>query len=116
MMSSVVGIERMVGPMREPVHSHRTPPPHLAVNDVSKSFQTKRGPFVALDGVKMHVETNELVCVIGASGSGKSTLLKIIAGLTPPSNGVVLVDGQPVIGPGPDRGMVFQNYTLYPWL
>jgi NitT/TauT family transport system ATP-binding protein len=89
---------------------------HLEVHNISKAFRTRRGPFVALDGVRMHVETNEFVCVVGASGSGKSTLLKIIAGLLPPSSGDVFVDGHPVIGPGPDRGMVFQNYTLYPWL
>lgn len=91
--------------------------PHVLVSGVSKLFRTKRnGSFTALDGVNMHVENNELVCVVGASGSGKSTLLRIIAGLIPPSSGSVFVDGQKITGPGPDRGMVFQHYTLYPWL
>ncbi len=92
------------------------PVAHLKVNKVSKTFPARRGTFLALDGVQMHVETNERVCVVGASGSGKSTLLRIIAGLLAPSAGSVLVDGQVVNGPGPDRGMVFQHDTLYPWL
>lgn len=89
---------------------------HLRVNKVSKKFETKSGSFLALDGIQLHVETNERVCVVGASGSGKSTLLKIIAGLLTPSAGQVLIDGQLINGPGPDRGMVFQHDTLYPWL
>jgi NitT/TauT family transport system ATP-binding protein len=91
-------------------------PPHLAVEAVTKSFRSRRGSFLALDGVHMHVELNELVCIVGASGSGKSTLLRIIAGLLSPTSGSVRVDGIEMIGPGPDRGMVFQHDTLYPWL
>lgn len=63
----------------------------------------------------MHVETGEFVCAVGASGSGKSTLLRLIAGLDLPTSGKITVDGLQVVGPGADRGMVFQSYTLYPW-
>jgi NitT/TauT family transport system ATP-binding protein len=71
---------------------------------------------LALNKISMHVETGEFVCVVGASGSGKSTLLRLVAGLELPTAGSIVVDGRPVIGPGPDRGMVFQHYTLYPWM
>lgn len=91
-------------------------PPHLAVNALSKAFETRRGALLVLDRVQLHVETNELVCIVGASGSGKSTLLRIIAGLLPATSGTVLIDGAEISGPGPDRGMIFQHDTLYPWL
>ncbi|MFS8793953.1 ABC transporter ATP-binding protein [Synechococcus sp. R55.8] len=89
---------------------------HLEVVGLSKSFPTRRGPILALDGVNLHVESGEFVCVVGASGSGKTTLLRLIAGLEQPSRGSISVDGEPVIGPGADRGVVFQSYTLYPWM
>ncbi|NJP07344.1 MAG: ABC transporter ATP-binding protein [Chloroflexaceae bacterium] len=91
--------------------------PHLHVQDVSKQFVTrKKGNLLVLDQVSIHVELNELVSIVGTSGSGKSTLLRIIAGLLHATSGVVCIDGQPVTGPGPDRGMIFQHDTLYPWL
>jgi NitT/TauT family transport system ATP-binding protein len=68
-----------------------------------------------LDGVDVHVGSGELVTLVGASGCGKSTILNIAAGLIPATAGSVLLDRRPVTGPGPDRGLVFQNYTLYPW-
>ena len=74
------------------------------------------GNAVALQGLTMTVQTGEIVVVFGPSGSGKSTLLRIVAGLETPTTGRVLLDGQAVSGPGPDRGMVFQSYTLFPWL
>lgn len=64
----------------------------------------------------MTIEQGEFICVVGASGSGKSTLLRQIAGLDQPSSGEVRVEGTRITGPGPDRGMVFQHYTLYPWM
>lgn len=91
-------------------------PPHLRVQDVSKRFTTRKGSLVVLEQVSIHLEMNELVSIVGTSGSGKSTLLRIIAGLLTASAGVVQVDGEPVTGPGPDRGMIFQHDTLYPWL
>ncbi len=89
---------------------------HLEINHLYKQFETRQGPIVALQDINLHVETGELVCAVGASGSGKSTLLRLVAGLDSPSSGEITVDGQVVTGPGADRGMVFQSYTLYPWM
>ena len=89
---------------------------HLEVSDLRKDFSTPEGPITALEKLNLHVEQGEFVCVVGASGSGKSTLLRLIAGLDQPTEGTITVDRQSVIGPGADRGMVFQDYTLYPWM
>lgn len=89
---------------------------HLEISHLYKQFATPKGPLQALEDINLHVETGEFVCVVGASGSGKSTLLRLVAGLEAPSSGDIIVDGQRVVGPGADRGMVFQSYTLYPWM
>ncbi len=89
---------------------------HLEANHVYKQFDTGKKSTLALKDINLHVEEGEFVCAVGASGSGKSTLLRLMAGLDLPTQGEILVDGVKVIGPGADRGMVFQNYTLYPWL
>ena len=89
---------------------------HLEISQLHKYFPTKSEPLVALKDINMHVETGEFVCAVGASGSGKSTLLRLIAGLDFPTSGSITVDYEPVIGPGADRGLVFQKYTLYPWM
>jgi NitT/TauT family transport system ATP-binding protein len=91
------------------------PQPKLVVEDVSKRFRRGRSEVLALDGVDLHVDAGELVCLLGASGCGKSTLLSIIGGLEEPTTGTVVVDGERVVGPGADRGMVFQGYSLFPW-
>ena len=91
-------------------------PPIIAVAQVTKRFASAGGDTVALGGVSLNVAQGEFVCLIGASGCGKSTLLRIIAGFEGPSEGSVIVRGKPVTGPGPDRGMVFQDYGLFPWL
>ncbi len=91
-------------------------PPKLEVRNLFKSFVTQGAALTVLDNINFHVGSRELVCLVGASGCGKSTLLNIVAGLAIPSSGSVFVDGRAVTGPGSDRGMVFQNYTLYPWL
>ena len=89
---------------------------HLEISQLHKQFLVKKKPLIALKDINMHVETGEFVCVVGASGSGKSTLLRLIAGLDFPTSGTITVDNEPVIGPGADQGMVFQKYTLYPWM
>ena len=88
----------------------------LEVKDVQKIFSTPKGDVTALKNINFKAHRREFVCVIGASGCGKSTLIRILAGLESASSGQVLLDGNPVSGPGPDRGMVFQGYTLFPWL
>lgn len=89
---------------------------HLDISQLGKEFLTPQGSLSVLSDVNLHVNRGELVCVVGASGSGKSTLLRLIAGLERPTTGAITVDGHPVTGPGADRGMIFQKYTLYPWM
>jgi NitT/TauT family transport system ATP-binding protein len=89
---------------------------HLEVNQLHKQFKTRHGLLAALKNINLHVQEGEFVCAVGESGSGKSTLLRLIAGLETPTAGEILVDGMRVTGPGCDRGMVFQSYTLYPWM
>jgi ABC-type nitrate/sulfonate/bicarbonate transport system ATPase subunit len=84
----------------------------LVVDGVSKSFAATR----AVERIDLSIADNDFLCILGPSGCGKSTLLRIVAGLETPSTGRVLLDGQAVNRPGPDRGMVFQSYTLFPWL
>ncbi|MDZ8035396.1 MAG: ABC transporter ATP-binding protein [Nostoc sp. DedQUE08] len=88
----------------------------LQVNKLNKHFSTQSGTLVVLKDINMAIEQGEFICAVGASGSGKSTLLRQIAGLDSPTSGEVRIDGKQIAGPGPDRGMVFQNYTLYPWM
>jgi len=90
----------------------------LAIEAVVKQFPGVPGGAVtrALERIDLSVEDNDFLCILGPSGCGKSTLLRIVAGLETPTAGSVLLDAQPVSRPGPDRGMVFQSYTLFPWL
>lgn len=90
----------------------------LRIDNVSRTFPGVRGgqPTRALEPVSVSVEDNDFITILGPSGCGKSTLLRIVAGLDQPTTGQVLLDGTPVSQPGPDRGMVFQSYTLFPWL
>jgi len=88
----------------------------LEVRDLGKTFRSTQAEVVALRGVNLKVHRREFVCVIGPSGCGKSTLVRMLAGLETHTSGDVLLDGKPVRGPGRDRGMVFQSYTLFPWL
>jgi NitT/TauT family transport system ATP-binding protein len=87
----------------------------LDVKEVGRLFDGEDGPVTALDQVSFRAHRRELICVVGPSGCGKSTLGRILAGLDDPSSGQVQLDGREVHGPGSDRGMVFQGYTLFPW-
>jgi NitT/TauT family transport system ATP-binding protein len=87
----------------------------LELRGVIKDFPARGGPRRALDDVNLRVRRGEFISVLGASGSGKSTLLSLVAGLATPTEGEILLDGAPVTGPGPDRGLVFQSRSLYPW-
>lgn len=89
---------------------------YLQVNNLNKNFKTKQGSLTVLKDINMSIAQGEFICAVGASGSGKSTLLRQIAGLDRPTTGEIKIDGTRVTGPGPDRGMVFQHYTLYPWM
>jgi NitT/TauT family transport system ATP-binding protein len=90
--------------------------PKIQIRRVSKSFGPPGRAAPALAEVDLDVAERELVCILGPSGCGKSTLLNIVAGFLAPSTGTVLVDGHPVTGPAPERGVVFQEYALFPWL
>ena len=88
----------------------------IAARDISMTFPTRSGVVHALDDVTVEIPDGHFACIVGASGCGKSTLLNIMAGLMPPTTGTIEVGEHPVEGPGADRGMVFQSYTLFPWL
>lgn len=88
----------------------------LEICNIVKTFGQGTQKITAVDSVNLQVAPNEFSCIVGPSGCGKSTLLSITAGLTKATSGKILVDSHPVTGPGADRGMVFQHYTLFPWL
>ncbi|MBD2457347.1 ATP-binding cassette domain-containing protein [Nostoc sp. FACHB-87] len=88
----------------------------LVIEGVSKIYPTPEGPYTVLDGIDLKVREGEFVCLIGHSGCGKSTLLNMVSGFNTPTDGVVMLQDQPITEPGPDRMMVFQNYCLLPWL
>ena len=88
----------------------------VKIDHVEKIYQGRSGDVVALNGVDMEIRENEFVCVVGPSGCGKSTLLNIIAGLERPTSGRVCVKGKEVVNPGSERGVIFQQYALFPWL
>ncbi len=92
------------------------PAPLLQVQGVERRFASASGSTLALQATDLAVAENDFVTILGPSGCGKSTLLRIVAGLDSPTAGAVLLDGRRIAGPGADRGMVFQSYTLFPWL
>jgi len=90
--------------------------PSIEVNNVTVSFQTSKGNYTAVKDISLSVKKGEIVALIGHSGCGKSTLMATISGMVSPTEGEVFANMQKVTGPGPDRGIVFQNYSLLPWL
>ena len=107
--------------------SLQSPTAQLSIQNVSKVFHGRKRwtdkllgqtsqDFLAITEINLDIEPNTFVSIIGPSGCGKSTLLNILAGLSPPSTGVITINGEPIQGPGPDRGVVFQNYALMPWM
>lgn len=101
---------------RKPTGSSKTNNVKVKIDNVKKVFDSRNGEVVALNGVSMDIMENEFITVVGPSGCGKSTLLNIIAGLSKPSSGAVYCDGHEVTGTGTERGVVFQQYALFPWL
>jgi nitrate/nitrite transport system ATP-binding protein len=89
---------------------------YLRIENVGMTFETKKGSFVALDRIELTMQKGEFVSLIGHSGCGKSTLLNLVAGLLRPTEGGILLSEREIAGPGPDRGVVFQNHSLLPWL
>jgi NitT/TauT family transport system ATP-binding protein len=90
--------------------------PRVAISDVKKVFTVNGAPFTAIEKINLDIQPNEFVAVVGTSGCGKSTLLNMVGGLEEPSFGQITIDGQPVTGPGRDRGFVFQSYSLFEWM
>lgn len=93
-----------------------TADPFLVIDNVSKIYPTSTGPYTVLDGINLTVHEGEFVCLIGHSGCGKSTLLDMVSGFRKPSEGEVRLQTKPITAPGPDRMVVFQNYSLLPWM
>ena len=91
-------------------------PDAIKIDNVTVSFKSKKGIYTAIDNISLNVKKGEIVTLIGHSGCGKSTLMNTISGMVKPTNGEVYANGNIVKGPGPDRGIVFQNYSLLPWL
>jgi nitrate/nitrite transport system ATP-binding protein len=89
---------------------------YLQIENVNMVFNTKRGRFVALRDINLSVQKGEFIAIIGHSGCGKSTVLNLVAGLLQPTDGVLILSEKEITGPGPDRGVVFQNHSLLPWL
>jgi NitT/TauT family transport system ATP-binding protein len=96
--------------------SSSTQPVRIRFEGVSVDYPTAHGPMRVLDNVSYEVRNGEFVSIIGPSGCGKTTMMNIVGGFVQPTQGRVLLDGKPIQGPGPDRGVIFQEYGIFPWL
>ena len=106
----------MAGEARNLTNQNSNEKVRVKIDNVRKVFNGRNGEMIALNGVTLDIHDNEFICVVGPSGCGKSTLLNIIAGLLEPTSGTVYCDGKEVTGTGTERGVVFQQYALFPWL
>lgn len=114
-MSGPARSTQTLGPI--PIATHCAQETKLRLRDVCLSYRAQSGErLLALDHINLEVRAGEFLCVVGPSGCGKSTLLHLIAGLQQPSSGQILVDGNPIEGPGTDRILIFQDHGLFPWL
>ena len=102
--------------MTAPVGQGPAAPVRIAFDRVSVDFATAHGPMRVLDNVGFEIRQGEFVSIIGPSGCGKTTMMNIVAGFVQPTAGTVLLDGRPITGPGPERGVIFQEYGVFPWL
>ncbi|RTL73125.1 MAG: ABC transporter ATP-binding protein [Hyphomicrobiales bacterium] len=99
-----------------PARTYRNDRGRIEIDNVGIVFDGDRGVHTAVENTSITIEPGQFVCILGPSGCGKSTLLNAVAGYVPPTTGQIRVDGEPVKAPGPDRGMVFQQYSLFPWM
>lgn len=106
----------MAGKTRNLIEQNVSAPVRVRIENVSRRFETQSGAVLALSHVTLDIHEKEFVCVVGPSGCGKSTLLNLIAGLDEPTDGMVWYDGKKVNGTGSERGVVFQQYALFPWM
>jgi nitrate/nitrite transport system ATP-binding protein len=111
--TSQIATKNIADSILEPVLAPSTA---IDINNVTVSFKTPKGTYTAVKEISLTVQKGEIVSLIGHSGCGKSTLMGTISGMVKPTNGTVTANGKSVSGPGPDRGIVFQNYSLLPWL
>jgi NitT/TauT family transport system ATP-binding protein len=118
MDASEGGAPRGAWPQRKPSHAHaggREARGRIQIDDVEIAFESAAGSLTAVSRIALGIEPGEFVCILGPSGCGKSTLLNAVAGFLRPTRGRLLLDGMPIVRPGPDRGMVFQQHSLFPW-
>jgi NitT/TauT family transport system ATP-binding protein len=111
--TSLTGVARSAGDRQDvqPTNAGR-----ICFDNVVVEFPTATGPMRVVDGVSLDIANGEFVSIIGPSGCGKTTLMNIVGGFVEPTGGAVLLDGKPIKGPGPDRGVIFQEYGVFPWL
>jgi NitT/TauT family transport system ATP-binding protein len=114
-MLSVINLQRKPDMPNEPPHQFRHDRGAVCIQNVTIAFGSGRARHLAVAETSIDVAPGEFVCILGPSGCGKSTLLNSVAGYVPTTSGQVLIDGEPVTAPGPDRRMVFQQYSLFPW-
>ncbi|HEY9751692.1 MAG TPA: nitrate ABC transporter ATP-binding protein, partial [Coleofasciculaceae cyanobacterium] len=116
MTQSIQPALRPTNTFSQPGPTSVDPKGFLVIDNVTKVYNTSKGPFVVLDGINLNIEEGQFICLIGHSGCGKSTLLNMVSGFNTPTTGQVRLKGQQITKPGPDRMVVFQNYALLPWM